>query len=94
MNKETHEDKYKTEIAAQSKNTIRIEKLIDKRKKIDAQIKLAEARDRTKQRKEEVRRKILVGAYYLEQARNSNKVDELATIMRHYLERDSDKKMA
>lgn len=44
----------------------RLEKLIQKRKQIDAQIQQANAIERTKRRKEDTRRKIIVGALAIE----------------------------
>ena len=48
--------------------TEKINKLRDKQKQIAEQIRREEARVRAKERKEETRRKILVGAYILDKA--------------------------
>ncbi len=51
----------------------RIDKLLEKKRQIDAQIKDAQARDRAKKRKEDTRQKIIAGALALEHAeRNPN----------------------
>jgi hypothetical protein len=67
---------------------------LDRLKKIranyDAKIKLLEARTKIRERKLDTRRKILIGAYYLDKARKENKYNELVKIMRDFLKRNSD----
>ena len=44
-------------------------------------------------RKQDLQRKILVGAYYLEQAQKNNNLQELQNIMLSYLQKEKDKKL-
>jgi hypothetical protein len=44
-------------------------------------------------RKQDLQRKILVGSYYLEQAKNKGATQELQKIMLSYLKKDSDRKL-
>lgn len=74
-----------------SKSTI--ERLKEQRAKIEARIQAAEARTKQAERKQDTRRKILVGSYYLEQAQADNKLDQLKKLMDDYLRRDSDRKL-
>ena len=71
-----------------------LEKLKKQREALDARIQAAEARSRNNERKKDTRRKILVGAYYLEQAQKNNQAwTALQQIMTGYLTRDSDRKL-
>lgn len=70
-----------------------LEKLKNQRAKIDARIQAAEARSKSAERKQETRRKILVGSYYLDKAREQGKLEELKNRMAEYLSRDSDRKL-
>ena len=68
-----------------------LDKLKQQRAKLDARIEAAEARRKTSERKKETQRKILVGAYYLDQARKNNRMQDLAKLMDVYLKRESDR---
>ncbi len=68
-----------------------LEKLKAQRAKLEARIQAAEARSKTSQRKQETRRKILVGSYYLDQAQGSEQQAALRQLMDGYLKRDSDR---
>ncbi len=74
--------------------TIKSEKQIKRLQKIE-KLKVTLARDqgllKKEERKQETRRKILVGTFYLEQARKSGKYDELLKRMDSYLTRDHDR---
>ena len=72
-------------------NQDKLKRLKDKKEQLDAQIKAIEAREATKRRKEDTRRKILVGAYYMDKAVKENSLDEIAKLMDGYLERSSDR---
>ena len=69
--------------------------------KLAARIQAAEARVKVSERKQDTRRKILIGAYYLDEARknndgNGNGHDGLAALkakLDGYLKRDSDRKL-
>ena len=71
-----------------------LDRLKEKRDALNTKIQAAEARSRVSERKQDTRRKILIGAYYLEQAqRDSNQWAELQQIMTRYLTRDSDRRL-
>ncbi len=70
-----------------------IEKLEKRQAQLQAQIQNLKARDRSKQEREETRRKILVGAYMLDQAREKSSYAALVTKLDKYLTRDSDRKL-
>ncbi len=75
-----------------SKSSIsRLEKLKAQQAKLAAQIQATEARLKTTERKQETRRKILVGSYYLEEARKNKELEALKKTMDTYLTRDSDR---
>lgn len=71
----------------------RLERLKEKREIINARIQAIEARIKSSERKKDVRRKILVGAYYLDIAAKENKMDEIKKIMDGYLKRESDREL-
>lgn len=71
----------------------RLERLKQQREIIDARINAVQARAKTSERKKDIRRKILVGAYYLDIAIKENKMDEIKEIMDKYLNRDSDREL-
>ena len=68
-----------------------LDKLKEQRAKLDARIQAAEARTKTSERKKETQRKILVGSYYLDQARKNNQMDEIKKVMDGYLKRTTDR---
>ncbi len=70
-----------------------LEKLKAQRAKIEARIQAAESRTKQAQRKQDTRRKILVGSYYLDQAQKENNFNEIKKLMNDYLTRDSDRKL-
>jgi hypothetical protein len=67
--------------------------LKDRKSTITAKMQKLEASAKTVVRKQDLQKKILVGAYYLEQAVKNNGMKELQTIMLEYLQRESDKKL-
>lgn len=71
----------------------RLLKLKEQQEKIKARIQAIEARETTEERKKETRRKILLGAYHLEKAREENRLNEIKTLMQQFLTRDSDKEL-
>jgi len=71
----------------------KIARLKKQRDILNARIQKAEALEKSRERKRDTRRKILVGAYYLDQARKDGTLDELNKIMDDYLTRDSDRKL-
>ncbi len=70
-----------------------IDRLRRQRFAIDARIQAAESRLKTNQRKQDTRRKILVGSYYLDKAEKENMMESLKLQMCGYLTRDSDRKL-
>jgi large subunit ribosomal protein L7/L12 len=83
--------------ATKNKNTAKDTTLLDKLKKqravIEARIQKAESRNKHAQRKQDTRRKILIGSYYLEQAVKNNQLDNIKNLMNGFLKRDSDRKL-
>lgn len=68
-----------------------IERLKWQQQKLASRIHQIESRQRESERKQETRRKILVGAYYLDVARKANTMADLNQKMASFLTRDSDK---
>jgi hypothetical protein len=66
-------------------------KLKAQREKLNARIQKMEALEKERERKQDTRRKILIGAYYLDKARQENTMAELNQLMLGFLTRDSDK---
>ena len=69
----------------------RLEILKKQQDQLKAKIQALEASEFSRERKRETRRKILVGAYYLDKARAENRFDDLVKLMDEYLNRDSDR---
>lgn len=69
----------------------RLESLKKQQEQLKAKIQALEASESSRERKRETRRKILVGAYYLDKMRSDNKFNELVSLMDAYLSRDSDR---
>lgn len=70
-----------------------LEKLKAQKEKLEARIQLVENWLKTSERKKETQRKILVGAYYLDKARQQGKMEELKGRLEGYLKRESDRKL-
>ncbi len=70
-----------------------LDKLKEQQAKLNARIQDAEARVKTSERKQDTRRKILVGSYYIDEANKAGKFDDLKKLMEGYLTRDSDRKL-
>ncbi len=68
-----------------------LEKLKAQQAKIAARIQAAEARMKTSERKQDTRRKILVGSYYLDEARKNDQLESLKKTLDSYLKRNSDR---
>jgi IS30 family transposase len=71
----------------------RLQRLKEQREKLDARIQATEARIKVSERKKDVRRKILVGAYYLDMAVKESKMDEIKKVMDGYLKRGGDREL-
>lgn len=76
-------------MAKVSKNVL--DRLKEQREKLNARIQLVEARAKTSERKQDTRRKILIGSYYLDKARKDETMQELNKIMAEYLKKDFDR---
>jgi len=74
-----------------NKKSTRLEALKKKQEQVKAQIQALEASEKSRERKQETRRKILVGAYYLEKMKKEDKFDKLVGVMGNYLTRQSDR---
>jgi septal ring factor EnvC (AmiA/AmiB activator) len=70
-----------------------IKKLDRKLAQIEAQRERFENQIKTKERKTDTRRKILVGAWAIETAKQEGRLDELYKKVGDYLTRDIDKKL-
>lgn len=70
-----------------------LERLKQQREQITARIQAAEARGKTAERKRDARRKILIGAYYLDMAHKEGNYDQLVKRMDEFLTRNSDRKL-
>lgn len=68
-----------------------LDSLKKKRDIINARIRLAQNREQSKERKDNTRRKILIGSYYLDQANKNNSFNDIVKLMDSYLTRDSDR---
>ena len=70
-----------------------LEKLKAQRAKLEARIQAAESRAKASERKQDTRRKILLGAYYLEQIQRDGQMDEIKKHLDGFLVRDSDRQL-
>lgn len=61
--------------------------------KIKVPMETISVKSKQLERKEDIRRKILIGSYYLEKATLDNQLDKLNKLMDNYLTRDSDRKL-
>lgn len=68
----------------------RIEKLKLKQKQLTAQIQKEEARHKTSKRNQDTRRKILLGAWYLEKMKD-NGIEAIKNELNEFLKRNSDR---
>lgn len=73
------------------KKSKKLESLKKKQGQLKAQIQALEAAEKTREKKRDTRRKILIGAYYLDQAIKENRFDEIVKLMDGYLNRNSDR---
>lgn len=68
-----------------------LERLEEQRKKLEARILLTKNKLKSSERKKDTRRKILIGAYYLDNAVKENKTDDIKSAMEKFLKRNSDR---
>ncbi|MBA4697779.1 MAG: mobilization protein [Legionella sp.] len=69
----------------------KIEALKQKQQVLQARIQQLEAREKVKQRKQDTRRKILIGAYILDKAEKEGTLTALYQEMGNYIQREADK---
>jgi len=72
-------------------STNTLETLKKKQAQLKARIQAIEAREKTKWRKQDTHRKILVGAYFLDKAAKENTMEALRKELDGFLTRDSDR---
>jgi hypothetical protein len=70
-----------------------LERLKQQREIINARIQKAESRQKTNARKQDARRKILIGAYYMDRAQKEGTYHELVKRIDPFLTRNSDRKL-
>lgn len=74
----------------QQKKSDPLDKLMEKKQKLEQQIANAKARVKKKERAADTRKKILVGAYFLE-VKYKDKEDDLIKLLDGFLVRDIDR---
>lgn len=70
---------------------VELESLLEKRKELDARIKGLQARAAEQKRKEDTRRKILVGALVLDEHQKKRTMDTLVSQLDSFLNKDGDR---
>lgn len=75
------------------KTNKRLERLEKQREIIKNRIHAIKMRNRYSERKRDVRRKILIGAYYYDKAVKENSMGEIKKIMNKFLTRDIDREL-
>lgn len=73
--------------------TANLDNLKKQRDKINARIRLLQNKEQSKERKDNTRRKILVGSYYLDLASKNDSFSDIKSLMDNYLTRDSDRSL-
>lgn len=75
------------------KKISKIDALKIKRERLQAQIQKLEASEKSRERKQDTRRKILVGSYFIDKAKEEGGIESLYQLMGSYLKRESDKQL-
>lgn len=75
------------------KKISKIDALKIKRERLQAQIQKLEASEKSRERKQDTRRKILVGSYFIDKAKEEGGIESLYQLMGDYLKRESDKQL-
>ena len=73
------------------KKSKKLESLKNKQEQLKAQIQALESAEKTREKKRDTRRKILIGAYYQDKAIKENCFDEIVKLRDGYLNRNSDR---
>ena len=71
----------------------KIEKLRLQREQLNAKIQKLESAEKSREKKRDTRRKILIGAYFLDKARKEGAMSSLNEEMLTYLHRSSDRRL-
>ena len=71
----------------------RLDALKKKKEQLNAQIQKLEALEKSRERKRDARRKILIGAYFIDKAKQDGTLFDLYKKLEDYLHRDSDKEL-
>lgn len=69
----------------------KLDKLKARKKVLEARITALESAEKTAEKKRDTRRKILLGAYFLEEATKAGKITELFGKLDEFLKRNSDR---
>lgn len=77
----------------QSDKLTQLEKLKKQKEILDARIQQEESRFKVKERKEDTRRKILIGAFMMEKLKKEEKFDSMIDELNGFLTRNSDRKL-
>ena len=77
----------------QSDKMNQLEKLKKQKEILDARIQQAESKLKVKERKEDTRRKILIGAFMMEKLKKEEKFDSMIQELDGFLMRNSDRKL-
>ena len=85
------QDTENTHTQANTKPKTTLERLKQQQRMLANRIQQVESRQRENERKQETRRKILVGAYFLDKARQAGHMNDLIKQISTFLTRDSDK---
>jgi hypothetical protein len=71
----------------------RLDALKKKQEQLRAQIQKLESLEKSRDRKRDTRRKILLGSYFLDKAREEGTLDSLFQQMENYLKRNTDREL-
>lgn len=71
----------------------RLDVLKKKKEQLNARIQKLESLQKSRERKRDTRRKILIGAYFMEQANGEGSLDSLFQQLDGYLKRNSDREL-
>lgn len=75
------------------KKLSKIDTLKLKKERLHAQIQKLEASEKSRERKRDTRRKILIGSYFLDKAKEEGGITSLYQAMESYLKRETDKQL-
>ena len=75
----------------QSNKVTQLQKLKKQKEILDARIQQAESRFKVKERKEDTRRKILIGAFMMEKLKKEEKFDSMVKELDGFLTRNTDR---